>query len=412
MLENIQAEKAQDMTIQRIRPLQKESVPLQQALGRVVAEDIVATQDMPPCPEAAMDGYAVAGSENGVYQVIGHLRPGGMSAISLSSGQAVGVVTGGALPEGAAAVIQEEDVELKGSYFTYNKLIEPGSNIKPIGENFLKGDLLVPKGARLSPGRVSVLSSLGLSEVTVYKKPLVAILSLGADVVSCQEEPLPGQMRNSNGVLLAGLVEQELGEVVTVETAGANSSEQIASRIEDLLEYYNIVITIGGAAYGTGDQAFNLIKESSAELLFWGMDIKPGSHSGVAFAGDYFRVRQSMVIALPGNPLACAVSFNLLVVPVLRAMQNIEPYQSRVSAVCTNAFEKKGGPRRFLLAHAACGHAGWEVTILPGQKSSMTKALLGDWNALIDLPAGHPPVMKGSEVSVILLDPGFLNVLA
>lgn len=412
MLENLQAEKAQYMTIQRIRPLLKECIPLEQALGRIVAEDIISTQDMPPCPEAAMDGYAVTGSEDGVYQVIGHMRPGGMPVLSLNSGQAVGVVTGGTLPEGTKAVILEEAVELNGDSFKYNKSIEPGANMKPIGENFLKGDLLVSKGARFSPGRASVLSSLGLSEVTVYKKPLVAILSLGADVVSCQEEPVPGQMRNSNGVLVAGLVERELGKVVAVEAIGAKSSEQMASRIEDMLEHYNIVLTIGGAAYGAGDQAFELVKESSAEVLFWGMNIKPGSHSGVAFAGDYFRVRQSMVIALPGNPLACAVSFNLLVVPVLRAMQDLEPYQPRVTAVCTNAFEKKGGQRRFLLAHAAYGQNGWEVTILPGQKSSMTTAFLGGWNALIDLPAGHSPVAEGSEVSVILVDTCFLDMLA
>jgi len=406
VLENIELEKAQEIILKHARGLPEESLPVLEALGRLVAEDITAKHDMPPCAQAAMDGYAVAEGQGGVYQVIERLRPGEMPAVALNSGQAAGVVTGGPLPGGVVAVIPEEEVELKGEGFTYNKSIEPGSNIKPPGENFLEGDLLVRKGSRLSPGMASVLASYGLNEVTVYRKPRVAILSLGTDIVSNREEPMPGQMRDGNGVLLAGLVMQEQGEVIDVEVAGAASTAQIGARFEKLLERSDVLITIGGAAYGVSDQAFPLIKQSSADLLFWGLQIKPGSHSGAAALG------KKLVISLPGNPSACAVSFHLLVVPVLRALQNMQPHQARVNAVCANDFAKKGGSRRFLLATATCDQVGWRAIILPGQKSSMTKAFLSNCNALIDLPAGHSPVEKGAEVSVILLDPGFLNVLA
>jgi len=402
VLENIELEKAQEIILKQARVLPAESLPLLEALDRIVAEDILAEHDMPSCAQAAMDGYAVAGGEGGVYQVIERLRPGEMPAVALNSGQAAGVVTGGPLPDGTVAVVQEEVVELNREYITNNKPIEPGSNIKPPGENFLKGDLLVRKGACLSPGIASVLASYGLNEVTVYRKPRVAILSLGTDIVSNLEEPMPGQMRDGNGVLLAGLVMQEQGEVIAIEVAGADSTAQIGERFAKLLEHSDVLITIGGAAYGVSDQAFPLIKQSKADLLFWGMRIKPGSHSGAAAFGE------KLVISLPGNPSACAVSYHLLVVPVLRALQNMQPHQARLTAVCANIFAKKGGSRRFLLATAACDQAGWSAIILPGQKSSMTKAFLSNCNALIDLPAGHPPVEKGAAVSVILLEPGCL----
>ncbi len=397
MLKDIILEEAQEIFLSRVTVLPAESLPLLQALGRVVCENVAAEHDMPPYAQAAMDGYAVPEGDCGLYQVIERLLPGEMSTVSLKSGQAVGVVTGGPLPDGAAAVVEQEDVELQGEYIKYSNAIVRGGNIKPPGESFRKGDLLVRQGACLSPGIASVLAGYGKNEVAVHRQPRVAILSLGSDIVSCQDTPMPGQMRNSNGMHLAGLVVQEHGRVIGVEVVGADSPAQIRARYDNLLNESDILITIGGAASGVADQAFPLISQSDAEMLFWGVQIKPGSHSGVAAIGE------KRIVSLPGSPAACAVSFNLLVVPVLRAMQGLKPYPAKISAVCTNDFIKKGGPRRFLLASAVCNHSGWSVTILPGQKSSMTKAFTRNCNALIDLPAGHSPVEKGAEVSVILL---------
>ncbi|MFA7466818.1 MAG: molybdopterin molybdotransferase MoeA [Desulfotomaculaceae bacterium] len=396
MLKKVELEKAQDIILNHVTVLPGESLPLLQALGRIVCEDIIAEHDLPPYAQAAMDGYAVP-EGGGPYQVIERLLPGEMPTASLSSGQTVGVVTGGPLPDGVVAVVPQEATELRGEYITFNKAIVPGSNIKPSGENFRKGDLLVRQGACLSPGMAGVLAAYGRNEVTVYRKPRVAILSLGPDIVSCRETPMPGQTRDSNGLHLAALVMQEQGQVISVEVAGTDNANQMGKRFQELLHCSDILITIGGAAYGVSDQAFPLIKQSRAELLFWEIKIKPGSHSGAASFGE------KLVISLSGNPAACAVGYHLLVAPVLRAMQNLKPYQTRLSAVSDNVFLKKGGSRRFLLASVACEHLGWRVKILPGQKSSMTKAFLRECNALIDLPEGHPPVKKGEELSVIIL---------
>lgn len=399
MLENLELEKAQDLILSHVKVLPGESLPLLQALGRVVFVDIIAEHDLPSCAQAAMDGYAVPEGDCELYRVIERLRPGEMPTVSLSTGQATGVVTGGPLPDGVAAVVPQEVAELKGEYICYDGFVVRGSNIKSQGENFRKGELLVRQGACLSPGMASVLAAYGSNEVTVHRQPRVAILSLGPDIVSCRETPAPGQMRDSNGLHLAALVMQEQGQVTGVEVAGAGSTTQIKKQFQKLLQLSDILITIGGAAYGVGDQAFPLIKQSGADLLFWGIKIKPGSHSGAAVLGE------KLIISLSGNPVACAVGYHLLVAPVLRAMQSLKPYQEYLSAVSTNVFLKKGGPRRFLLASAACSNTGWSVIILPGQKSSMMRAFLDDCNALVDLPEGHPPVEKGSELSVILLKP-------
>ncbi|MDD3655066.1 MAG: molybdopterin molybdotransferase MoeA, partial [Desulfotomaculaceae bacterium] len=388
-----------DIILNEVTTLPAEPLPLLQALGRVVSRDITAEHDLPTFAQAAMDGYAVTEGSGGLYRVIERLRPGEMPTASLISGQAAGVVTGGPLPNGVVAVIPQEEVELRGEYIKSDKAFIPGSNIKPTGENFRKGDLLVQQGTCLSPGMASVLAAYGISEVTVYRKPRVAILSLGPDIVSYLETPSPGQIRDSNGMHLAALVMQAQGQVIGVEVAGADSAAQIGKRFQELLYRSDILITIGGAARGVSDQALSLLKQSKADLLFWGIKIKPGSHSGAAAFGE------KLVISLSGNPAACAIGYHLLIAPVLRAMQNLKPYHAQLSATSTNVFPKKGGPRRFLLASAACDQAGWSVIILPGQKSSMTQAFLRDCNALIDLPAGHPPVEKGAEVSVILLGP-------
>ena len=158
----------------------------------------------------------------------------------------------------------------------------------------------------------------------------------------------------------------------------------------------DLVLTVGGVASGPDDYALALLKASDARVLFWGVESKPGHHSGAAVCED------RPVIALSGNPAACAVAYQLLAAPVVRALQGLPPCPGAIPAICTNFFPKGGGPRRFLRGYAACGAKGWEVTLLPGQKSSMLRSLI-NWNALVDLPAGHPPLQAGSPVSVLPL---------
>ncbi|MCL6448886.1 MAG: molybdopterin molybdotransferase MoeA [Armatimonadetes bacterium] len=401
VLINVNLEEAQESLLNLVTPLPSESLFLTQALDRIVSRDLFAGRDLPPCPQAAVDGYAVHADDLGrrtSYGIKECLRNGDIPNSPLNPGQAVGVVTGGPLPGGTGAVIPQELVKIEGDRMIFTGEISPGSNIKKPGEDFRSGELLAQRGTRLDPGLIGVLAAFGQSEVPVYRRPRVMILSLGREIVPCQAKPAPGQVRDSNGPLLASLVIQDGGQVGGVEVAGGENPDGVKDRLKKLLKQADLVLTIGGTASGVCDNALLLLREIGAHILFWGVRIKPGSHSGAAIWDS------RPVISLSGNPAACAVGYQLLAAPVLRAFQALNPYPDRLSALCTDPFPKKGGPRRFLRGYAVCRQNGWRVSLLRGQKSSMLRSLI-DCNALIDLPAGHPPLEPGSQVSMILFAP-------
>jgi molybdopterin molybdotransferase len=401
VLSNIKLEEAQEILLSLAAPLPEETLPLLQTPGRVTSRDLLADYDLPPCPQAVVDGYAVNAEPANApksYALTEHLRPGEKPNYPLRTGHAAGVVTGSPLPSGTMAVVPQETTRLEGNRVVITEKVLPGENIKRQGEDFRAGDLLVSRGTRLEPGAMGVLAAYGINKVPVIQQPRVAVLSLGQDIVPYHAVPEPGQMRDSNGPLLAALVMRDGGQVTGLTATGAENASNLKEHLERLLQQADIVITTGGAASGVYDKAVYMLKHIGARLLFWGVRIKPGAHSGAAICNTKF------IISLSGNPTACAVGYHLLAGPVLYALQGLNPYYRRLPASCTNSFPKKTGTRRFLQGYAECSEGTWKVTILPGQKSSMLRALLRS-NALIDLPSGHPPVEKGQNLSIILFQP-------
>lgn len=400
MQTDITLEEAQELLLSHVFPLPEKLVPLLDSPGYVCHQDIYATHDLPAYPQAAMDGYAVAtadqSTDSSYYALQGRLWPGEMPGLHLQPGQAVGVLTGGPIPAGTEAVIPQEAAVLSENKVSFTRKIKPGSNIKLPGEDFRTGDLIARRGTVLGPGLLGVLAAYGKSELAVFTRPKVAVLSLGKQIVPFQAVHEPGRVRDCNGPLLATFIKSDGAEVVGVEVAGDENSSQVKCRLENMLQQADVVLTIGGAASGACDETLYLLKYAGLQPMFWGVKIKPGSHSGAAVYNS------KLIISLSGNPAACAVGYHLLVSPVLRGLQGLDSRPLRLSVRCTNSFLKKGGPRRFVRGHASCGQKGWQVTILPGQKSSMLRSLL-DCNVLIDLPGGHPPVEEGNEVSVIFL---------
>ncbi|HUW66399.1 MAG TPA: molybdopterin molybdotransferase MoeA [Spirochaetia bacterium] len=398
MLVDVKLEKARQSLLDAIVPLPEEAVALEQALGRIMVRDLVAPLDLPSHPQSAVDGYALGRDGlNGPMECVLRQYPGETPAGRvLGPGEAVAVVTGGTLPPGTGAVIAREYVRVEGNRILARMDIPPGRNVKPAGEDFRAGQLVMPAGSSVDPGLIAVLAAFGQVEVYVRRRPRVGILSLGEEIVSCRTTPLPDQVRDANGPLLAALVTLHGGEVVGVETAGDSGPLAARVRLERLLEQADLVLTVGGAASGPDDYALSMLRETGARVLFWGVRIKPGHHTGAALCAD------RPVIALSGNPAACAVAYQLLAAPVLRACQGLRPCPPERSAVCTDSYPKQGGPRRFLRGYASCGQDGWRVSLLPGQKSSMLRSLI-NWNVLVELPAGHPPVEAGTRVAVIPL---------
>ena len=391
MLKQLPMEDARDALLQHIKPLERELLPSLEAVGRILAEDILAPHNLPPYRQAAMDGFALSqkGEKGERFSVKKYLMAGDVPAFTLQPGEAAGVVTGGHIPPGTAAVVCQENAhEQEGSIFLTSSV--PGdNNIRNKGEDFKTGTLIARRGTRITPGLIAILTAYGIREAAVLRRPKVAIISLGKEIVPYDQDPVPGDVRDSNGPLLASLVKLQGGSAA-VSVSQFSSGEELNT----WLQQADLVITIGGTAAGSNDRAKRLLEETDAQPLFLSYQVKPGSHTCAGVRDG------KLIIMLSGNPMACFVGYFLLAYPVLRAFQGLNPEPQRFSAVATSPFPKKGGPRRFLLGYALYSDNSWRVAVLPAQKSSMRRSL-GDCNCLIDLPAGHPPVEPGAEVLIL-----------
>ena len=396
MLVNISLEEAQNQILQHSHPLDTENISILSALGRVSAADINAPVDLPGGDQSAVDGYALGGVRD-IYQLNGEGKPGEISLVQLQPGQTWAVSTGGNLPGGTTAVIPHEKTVLRNDCLYPREEIKPGNNIKQAGEDFRRGSRLVSQGRVLDAAEISLLAAFGITNIEVYRQPRVAVLCLSQNIVSWQANPQPGQMRDSNGPLLGSLVMRDGGIPVACHTF-ESVKDSFKDTAEKLLEQCDILIVNGGT-YADGDnEAATLMKALGAEVLYWDVPVQPGSHTGFSL----YHSRQ--IFALSGNPAACAVGYHLFVVPSLKAMQGLDPGLKRITAVCSNGFTKKAGSRRLVRGHLVWTDKGWRVAVLPGQKPSMIRSLL-QCNALIDIPAGSPPLEAGQEVSVIALEP-------
>ncbi len=398
MLRQPSLEEAQETLLHGIEPLARETVPLPEAMGRVLAADIWAPHDLPSHPLAALDGFALPekGVKGARFMIKKFLEPGEIPSFTLGPAEAAGVVTGGHIPPGTKEVVRQEAVRVEGEFLVLREESGGGNNIRAAGEDFRAGAEIARHGTRITPGLIAVLAAFGIAAVEVHRRPRVLILNLGKEVVPPAGKAAPGQVRDSNGPLLAALVKRDGGEAVAVATPGMAGPEPL---LEKMLRQAELVITVGGTAFGSNDRALRVLRALEARLIFWGVQIKPGSHSGAAEKDN------RVVISLSGNPSACAVGYELLAAPVLRKLQGLNPHPIRLPAVCANSF-KKTGQRRFLWGYITGNHDGLVVTVLPGQKSSMLQSFVKA-NALIDLPAGHPPLEPGARVSVIPLNPLF-----
>ncbi|HPF19996.1 MAG TPA: molybdopterin molybdotransferase MoeA [Syntrophomonas sp.] len=395
MLVNISLEEAYNQILQYCQPLDAESIPIMTALGRVSAVDLHAPADLPVRQQSAVDGYALCAVRT-EYRLIGKGKPGEIPTELLLPGQALAVCTGGNLPGGTTAVIPHEKTEISGQSLYPREEIKPGNNIKQAGEDFPADSLMASQGSIVGAGEIGLLAAFGMAAIEVYRRPRVAVLCLSENVVEWQKNPQPGQMRDSNSPMLSSLVIRDGGIPVGGCTSD-NIMDSLQEAAERLLGQCDILIITGGTYADGESEAASLMGKLGAEIIFWDVSVQPGSHIGFALK------HSKQIFALSGNPAACSVGYHLFVAPALRGMQGYDPGYKRISAICSNGFPKKAGTRRFVRGQLTWTEKGWQITVLPGQKPSMIRSLL-QCNALIDLPAGSPPVDAGQEVVLIVLE--------
>lgn len=400
LLKDINLEEAQRQINNLVSSLAAEESPLNQLMGRVLAKDLIAPRSLPDCGQSAVDGFAL-GSEaepaSSRFLIKGRLELGDNPEQVIGPGEALGVMTGGLLPAGCVGVVPHERTLLQGEYLSVLEQVKNRQNMKQAGEDFAKGELLLKSGSRLDPGSIALMAAYGIKSTLVFRRPRVAVLAMGRNVVDCQESPAIGQTRDVNSPLLEALIQQDGGVPGSSLLVPGISSPEIAGSLEELLNDADVLITSGGTYTRGEDDLLRVVEQSGAEMIFWGVNLMPGSHCGIARRGNQF------IVLLSGNPTACFVGYHLFTAPILHIMQGLSNDLSVEEAVCINGFAKKSGSRRFVRGRARAASQGWEVEILPGQKPSMIRSMLG-CNALIDVPAGNTGLRAGEKVSIIPLN--------
>lgn len=401
----IPVEEAISCILGQVRRLPAERVSLLGAVGRVLAEDLYAVGHLPPFDRSPLDGYALRaedtrGASRGSpcrLRVLGEVAAGEVPHLVVEAGTAVGVATGAPLPPGADAVVALEETtpEPVGSegWVQVGKELSPGENVSRAGEDVRRGELVLARGTVLGPAHVGLLAALGEEEVPVARRPEVAILSTGSELVEVGEEPGEWQIRNSSAYALAAAVAR-CGGVPRLLGVVPDSVEAIAGRLRAAAGA-DLILTTGGVSVGKSDLMPAVLGGLGAEVLFWRVAMKPGTPVLAARWG------KGLVVALSGNPAAALTSFDVLVKPALGKMGGRSTAWPTVPAVLAEDYRKTSRLRRYLQARLEANGGGYRAHLLAGQRpgvlSSMARA-----NGYVIIPEGAGPLRAGALVQALV----------
>lgn len=401
----IPLEQAQEIILGKIKMVPKIEVELLLALNMVLAEDIYAGNNLPPFDRSPLDGYAVrsedikgVSEQNPVFlELIEKVPAGYMATKEVVAGTAIAVMTGSPIPEGADVVIMIEETKLEEGQVAIYKGYKANSNISRAGEDVKKGELVLTAGSLINSGAIGMLAALGKKNVNVYRKPRVAILSTGDELIDIDQPLKPGKIRNSNLYALAAAIQEAGGESFLLGSV-PDQIQATKEKVTQGLKMADLVLTTGGVSVGDYDVVKDVFLGLGAELLFWRVDIKPGTPAVAALLGD------KIIIGLSGNPAAAFITFEHLVRPVLRKLSGHgDLFRRRVKAILDDEFLKSGRQRRFLRSMVNQEEGTYHVTLTGKQNPGIMKSIL-HCNALVDVPSNGGPLKAGDQVDVILLD--------
>ena len=390
--------------------LSSESVAILDAVGRVLAEQVFADSDIPPLANSAMDGFAVRAEdlveEPVRLRVVGYAAAGHLAGVSVGRGQAVRIMTGAPLPDGADTVVRFEDTDTDADWVDVLRVPHPGANARPAGEDVRAGQLVMKPGKVLRPQEVGMLAALGRMSVSVVRQPRVAIIATGDEIVAPDQEPGPGQIRDANSYGVAAQVQQNGGQVVVLGIAQDEESLVRQQMRAALAENVDIVVTSGGVSVGD----FDLVKKvlaSEGEMHFWSINMKPARPLafGVVYNSAASPPRRVPLLGLPGNPVAAMLSMELFGRPALLKMQGFTDWSRPiVKARICEPIKRKDGRRHYLRVRLEHTESGLLASLTGGQGSGILSSMVqADGLAVIPESVDHLPV--GTQVDVILLPP-------
>jgi len=380
-----------------VEPLPLEQVPLADALGRVLAGDVAARLTQPPFPASAMDGYAVRAADAAAgarLKVVGVSRAGERFSGAVRPGEAVRIFTGAPVPDGADSILIQENTERDGDAITVTDPPEPGRYVRRAGLDFSAGDVLLQAGRALDARALALAASMGHAALPVRRKPRVAILANGDELVPPGTDPGPDQIISSNGVGLAALVRHCGGEPLDLGIA-PDDKEQIGSFVDRAADAEILVIS-GGASVGEHDLVQAALAGKGMALDFWRIAMRPGKPLMVG------RLGAMRVLGLPGNPVSTLVCSHIFLKPLIRAMLGLPTTQEIVTAKLGAAMRENDNRQDYVRARLETVDGERVVTPFGVQDSSML-ATLAAADALIVRPVRAPALAAGNAVPVLLL---------
>ncbi len=390
-----------------IQPLGFEKVSLLETLGRVIGEDVYAPWDIPPLDNSAMDGYAVrsedvvkASSDYPVQlEVIEDLPAGSVSKKTIGKGQAIRIMTGAPVPKGGNVVVPVENTRKGNETVLILESPPQGENIRRAGEDVKSGERVISKGDLLRPAEVGMLASVGRASISVYQRPLVAILCTGDELADVDEELGEGKIISSNSYTLASQV-KDCGALPVQLGIARDRKEDIKARLLQGLRA-DVIISSAGVSVGDYDFVKDVLADLKMEMIFWKVAMQPGRP--LAFG----TIQGKPVFGLPGNPVSSMVSFEQFVRPsLLKMMGHGQIFRPVVEAVLKEDIRKKPGRRHFMRAYLSFEKGGYSISLTGSQSSGVLKSMVKA-NALMVIPEDREIVKAGEKVKVQVLDRNF-----
>lgn len=396
MADLLSVEDALARILERARPLASERVPLGAAAGRVLAEPALARVDLPPFASSAMDGFAIRSADTpGELRIAFHVAAGKAVEEALPSGRAAEIATGGAVPEGADAVVPVERVSVSGDAVVVTEAVDAGANVRPRGGDVRAGDVVVEPGVLLGAVQVGALAAAGVADVVCARRPRVAVLATGSELRAPGETLDHGQIYESNRAMLAAALRAAGAEVEELPVVADDEPAHRAAIERGLAA--DVLVTSGGVSVGPHDLVRRVEADLGVEEIFWGVAVKPGKPLS-------FGVRDAtLVFGLPGNPVSSLVGAVLFVRPALLALQGArEPRPAYERAVTAAPLVRNEHRDEYVRAVRHVTEDGAVVEPIRGQDSHMiVRSAAAD--ALVHVPRGTGTVAARAAVRYVAL---------